>query len=308
MDRKASKIIIKLWWLSIGCILILLIPQAIYLYFVFQKFALWGVLYQRTIPVIKYIYFLFLAYSDYCGLLFLYASIIIYLILSKSRNILFRPGPLYNNIRDTLIKLLRNPKINILFAYLILPIVLVSLFSLGKYCFLEIRYFLPFSIFFYLFIAYSVSLYRGKIKKLFIILIALFTFFNAARFSLYLRNQPHRGTKKAAELLKSRLQEDDIVATSNIINSLHIFNCLNIPLRILVRPQEIESYYLLRLFYSDKSNFITNFSYFKNRKRIWLITGRERGSKDNWLTESKLLRLISRTEVDGVEIRLYGIL
>jgi hypothetical protein len=151
-------------------------------------------------------------------------------------------------------------------------------------------------------------LYRGKIKKLIIILIALFTFFNAARFSLYLRNQPHRGTKKAAELLKSRLQEDDIVATSDILNSLHIFNYLNIPIRILARPQEIESYYLLRLFYSDKSNFITNFSYFKNRKRLWFITGRERGSKDNWLTESKLLRLISRTEVDGVEIRLYGIL
>jgi len=308
MNKKAVKTNMRLWWLSIGCILILLIPQAIYLYFAFQKFALWGSYFQRKASVIKCIYSLFLEYSNYCGLLFFYASIIIYLILSKSRNILFGPGLLYNNIRDTLIKLLRNPKINILFAYLILPIVLVSLFSQGKYHFLESRYFLPFFIFFYLSIAYSVSLYDGKIKKLIITLIVLFTFSNAVRYSILLQNQPRIGIKKASELLKSSLEKDDIVATSDIFISLHIFNYLNIPIRILVRPQEIESFYLLKLFYSDKNNFITNFSYFKNRKRLWLITGRERGSKDNWLTESKLLKLISRIEVDRVEIRLYDIL
>lgn len=295
LNRKSLRLTFKPWLKMLSCILILLIPEILYVIIKLQRTVLLS--YFLTLRLTREdVFLLFKEYSNHAFIFLVFAFCLICALIKQSKGISFK-----NLWRDT--------RVNSILVCFVFPVVVVLVFSLGKYpLFKEQRFFLPFFIFYYFAISWSCFLCPAKVKNWAVAVIILLVFSNALRWCVFVRNRPYFDSKKVAGLLKPALENNDIVAVFNMPRFLPVFNLLDRPIKIIARPETINQRYLLRSFVPQgEEELITDPSTITNKRRLWLIMDKYETRLAYWLDKNTHLRLVRQEDIAGVEVRVYNI-
>lgn len=305
--RTYLKLKFKSWLIIWASISFLLIPQAIHALLKFQKFYMWGEYFKRPPTTFKDLYYLFNEYSGHVII-----SAVFFVIIAKpaiSKLLTFLSGKKMLRRTKFVLQYLRsNYRITFALLFFSLPVCasfFISIFNFRRYVFFEPRYLFPFMLIYFFIVGWAVSTY-GRMKNYLALFIVLLTLLNALRFSEVLyHKKPHIQLRSAADFIRTRLRNDDVIAVSNVHRFLSIFNYLKRPLLIIVRRQDTEKCYLLKIFEFKNDEIMDNLNSLNNKKRLWIVTENGEDNAVKWLAENKYLKLQRDECVGGINIRLY---
>jgi len=292
----------KLWCIVLASICILLIPEAVYGFIKARRFMLLGEYYINRKLSINDISDLFSCYSGNWIVFLVYILAVVIGIRSKLKNSLSNLG-----LAQDRRLILGNYKARFLLIQLLLPITIVFIVSLTRYSiFQEFRFFIPFFIFYYVIIARCCLFYRGRFRKWLAILLVLLMFASAVRDCIILRKKPHGRYEKIAKLLKPKLHPSDVLAVTNIYDSLQIFNYLNRTIKFIVDSEEMKKFYILKAMDFNDDEAIKDIAQLISVNRLWLIL--EKGSVlPVWFKNNNQIKLSENIEIEKTKIQLYSI-
>jgi hypothetical protein len=178
----------------------------------------------------------------------------------------------------------------------------------GVSFFREERFLLPYFVFFFMLLSWSLMRLPRTVRKWFIPVLFSLLVVNGVRHGIRIGTKPDPVSyTQVAAYIDAHRQPQDTVVTRNMWSYLQIFNELRIPYAFLADREEIESALVYRSRGMDRDKLYLGPESLTPLTRVWCVA-KVGGPPLPWFDRDPRVVLKERTTIGNTEIRLYDII